>query len=113
MEDDDQPDETTRLLNQPATEPPRLSPLRAIVAAFTIHLLLTIGSNLALAPQTAIIQDIVCSQYYDGVSSRNNSLPTDKWCGVAPVQSEVAYVIGWEAAIENIPSELFSCRCRR
>lgn len=57
---------------------------------------------IALAPQTAILQDIVCKQYYDGVGSRNGSAP-DR-CSVEPVQSEVAYVIGWEAAIENIPS---------
>jgi MFS family permease len=29
-------------------------------------------------------------------------------CGVVPVQSEVAYVIGWEAAIENIPNMLLA-----
>lgn len=81
-----------------------MTPLRAIVAAFTIHLLLSTGTNIALTPQTTILQDIVCRQYYEDVNSTNSPLAVPYDCTVEPVQSEVAYVIGWEAAIENIPS---------
>ncbi|KAK2597400.1 hypothetical protein QQS21_006024 [Conoideocrella luteorostrata] len=115
-----QPSETTQLLPSPSS-PPSLStsslpsPLRSIIAAFTIHLLLNTATNLALAPQTAILRDIVCKQYYDGVgvgvgagSRSDTTSPGLDRCSVAPVQSEVAYVIGWEAAIENIPNMLLA-----
>ncbi|KAK9435634.1 Major facilitator superfamily domain, general substrate transporter [Metarhizium brunneum] len=94
----------------PTLLPSKPDALRSIVAAFTIHLLLNIATNIALTPQTAILQDIVCKQYYDGVDSLAGTTHVqDKdRCGVVPVQSEVAYVIGWEAAIENIPNMLLA-----
>lgn len=97
-------DETTSLLpenERPNASPAALSPLRSIVAAFTIQLLLSIGSNMPLTPQTAILQDIVCNQYYNGSSPLNG---TSYDCTIEPVVGEVAKIIGWEYAIENIPS---------
>ncbi|KJK78447.1 hypothetical protein H634G_06145 [Metarhizium anisopliae BRIP 53293] len=94
----------------PTLLPSKPDALRSIVAAFTIHLLLNIATNIALTPQTAILQDIVCKQYYDGVDSLAGTTHVQEKdrCSVVPVQSEVAYVIGWEAAIENIPNMLLA-----
>ena len=100
MEEDDAT-ETTRLLNAPNQHSSKPSALRSIVAAFTIHLLLNIATNIALTPQTAILQDIVCNKYYDQLITRNDTI---RDCSIEPVQGEVAYVIGWEMAMENIPS---------
>lgn len=101
MEEDETTTETSRLLNSPSRDNSKPSSLRSIVAAFTIHLFLNIATNLALTPQTAILQDIVCKNYYSQPNTRND---TTHDCGIEPVQGEVAYVIGWEMAIENIPS---------
>lgn len=101
--EEDETTETTRLLNTSSRDNanPNPSALRSIVAAFTIHLLLNIATNIALTPQTAILQDIVCQKYYDQPNTRNDTIYD---CSVESVQGEVAYVIGWEMAIENIPS---------
>ena len=104
--EEDETTETTRLLNNPSREDSKPSALRSIVAAFTIHLLLNIATFLALTPQTAILQDIVCKKYYDQPNTRNETI---RDCSIEPVQGEVAYVIGWETAIENIPSMPVSC----
>ncbi|WPH04816.1 MFS multidrug transporter [Acrodontium crateriforme] len=85
--------------------PASLSPLRSIIAAFTIQLLLSIGSNMPLTPQTAILQDIVCKQYYEGAKPLNS---TSLDCTIEPVIGEVARIIGWEYAIENIPNMLLA-----
>lgn len=104
--EEDETTERTRLLGTPSRDDSKPSALRSIVAAFTIHLLLNIATNLALTPQTAILQDIVCKKYYDQPNTRNDTMYD---CSIEPVQGEVAYVIGWEMAIENIPSMSICC----
>lgn len=66
----------------------------AIVAGF--------ASYLEFAPQTKIFQDIVCREYYRNHESRLDiDLNVD--CKIEPVQSEVAYIVGWLSTITEIP----------
>lgn len=102
-----QPSETTRLLDSHSAPKPSLpsstSALQCILAAAAVQLFLNVGSHIALVPQTALLQDIICENYYARVDLHHGTAsPLDK-CKVKPVQSEVAYVIGWQQAFENIP----------
>jgi hypothetical protein len=76
---------------------------RIIVAAAVVQLLLNCGSHISLAPQTAILQEIICEKYY-----QTHALDPDLLdrCKVEPVQSEVAYIDGWRATFETLPGTL-------
>ncbi|KAK5994895.1 Efflux pump ustT [Cladobotryum mycophilum] len=81
--------------------------LPCILVAAAIQLLLDVGSTIALVPHTSIIQDIVFSNYYARINGHNETLPIDR-CKSVPVQSEVAFIDGWQAAIENVPTMLLA-----
>lgn len=99
---DSPPSEATPLLSSPP--PPASSPdrVRSIASAFTIMLLLGIAAQIAIAPQTQLLNDIICSDYYSQRQHKGTFPSRD--CYAPAVQSEMAFIIGWEAAIENIPS---------
>lgn len=65
-------------------------------------LLLGIAAQVAIAPQTQLLNDIICTDYYS--QRQNKGTFPSRDCYVPAVQSEMAFIIGWEAAIENIPS---------
>ena len=85
------------------TPPQQYSPkfaLQCILAAAAVQLLLNIGSHISMVPQTAILQDIVCRKHYAGV----DNVPGPDRCKAEAVQSEMAYIMGWQEAIETVPS---------
>lgn len=106
---DQHADETTVLLGarSPSPEPPsrRLSSaLRRILAIGAVTVLVEIASQLSTVPQTEILEKIVCRNYYarDGLHDVIAFGP-DR-CKAEPVQSELAYVRGWQFSIQIIPS---------
>jgi hypothetical protein len=107
-----EPDETTRLLDTAALAPsPKSranhpSALRTILSTAAVLLILNIGSHIALVPQTVILQDIVCRNYYANVNSDLPIVPDVNRCKVEPVQSEVAYINGWKDSLEVVPGTL-------
>ncbi len=79
------------------------SPWFTILAAASIWLLLMASSHITLVPTTAILQDIICDKYYARVDL-DPSVPVADKCSVEPVQSEMAYIIGWKSSLEFIPA---------
>jgi hypothetical protein len=70
--------------------------------ATAVQLLLSVRSYISLVPSTAILQDIICKDYYALHTETVASLDINR-CKVVPVQSEVAYILGWQGALENVP----------
>ncbi|KAK4184894.1 major facilitator superfamily domain-containing protein, partial [Podospora australis] len=68
-------------------------------------LFLQIGSFLSLAPQTAILESIVCRQYYEDIRLR--PLVIDD-CKIEPIQSKVAFINGWKDVFETLPVIVFA-----
>lgn len=104
--EDSRPDESAILLNfeqRSARLVSRESPsaLRCILAAASVQLLLSIGSFIALAPQTELLQNIICKDYYQdhdlGLTSGLDR------CKAEPIQAEVAYINAWREAFETVP----------
>ena len=114
MMEDDQPTEETGLLDRASTvSPVPLSEVsgptvrRTILSAAAVLLALNIGSHVTFAPQTAILQDIVCRNYYaDGVSGLPR-LPAgdndDGRCEIEPILSEIALINAWKDVSEALP----------
>ncbi|KJZ71682.1 hypothetical protein HIM_08920 [Hirsutella minnesotensis 3608] len=103
-------DETLPLLRPPsvlAVSTPDDSSFRAWRAIFCTaltFLLLCISSHISLAPLTAILQDIVCREYYaDSVG-----LDSPDRCNIDPVQSRVAAINGWREVSESLPAMLLA-----
>lgn len=68
------------------------------------------GVQITTAPSLAILQGIICQNYYEkGITdsvSLGRGLPTnfeDDRCKVGPVQSEVAEVNAWKDVFEILP----------
>jgi len=65
--------------------------------------MLNTGAYLSFAAQLAILQEIVCAKYYEGIAPRPLSLD-DNRCKIDAVQSEVAFVNGWKDVFEMLPA---------
>ncbi|KAH8668573.1 major facilitator superfamily domain-containing protein [Xylariales sp. PMI_506] len=107
----EQPNETTGLLDSTEQAPSsskRPGHWRVILTIITIHLLLNIGRCLAIAPDTSILMDIVCNQYYAEAQLGSGTPPTDDRCKIEPVQSEVALINSWRSIVEFLPGVLLA-----
>lgn len=105
---DEQPSETTGLLGsaqqpRPLSKAKRPSYWHVILTVITVHLLLNTARCIAIAPDTFILMDIVCRQYYASAGLDPGASPADDRCKVEPVQSMVAYIISWRHVVEFLP----------
>jgi len=59
---------------------------------------------LQFAPTTEIMESILCEAYYSQGSSVivSPSIFTDEECKVAPIQTELALVLGWQPLFNSI-----------
>lgn len=99
----EQENEATALL-APAERPTEgRRVLWTIVTAAAALVTLTIGSQISIAAQIAILEDLVCQKYY----AENGGVPlTPSACKVEPVQSEVAWINGWKDSMEVLPGAI-------
>ncbi|ETS77363.1 hypothetical protein PFICI_11237 [Pestalotiopsis fici W106-1] len=104
------PDEETRLLDPepPASQSPGSKPSsgpgfwQTILSATAVLFILEIGNQLSLAPSTAILEATVCQKYYAAIDGHLGD------CKAEPIQSEVAYILGWKDVFENLPAILLA-----
>jgi hypothetical protein len=82
--EDEQPSETGRLLASASKAKPP-SYWRVILTVVTVHLLLNIARCIAIAPDTFILMDIVCRQYYAPAGLNPGTSPADDRYKVEPV----------------------------
>jgi hypothetical protein len=102
------PDEATSLLHETDTTavPIRKDPdswlaLRVVTAISLLVFALEISSAIADAPQTQILEGIVCEKHY-ATSSWTNAT-SDERCKIEAIQTEVAMLIGWKNTFEMLP----------
>ncbi|KAL9112669.1 MAG: hypothetical protein Q9187_007729 [Circinaria calcarea] len=73
-----------------------------ILALSAVMLILDTSNYISMAPETAILEHIVCGKYYASLGIFDGKLQPDK-CKIEPVQSEVAIILGWKDALDTIP----------
>ncbi|KAK0663415.1 major facilitator superfamily domain-containing protein [Cercophora samala] len=78
----------------------------AIIRAASVVICLDIGRYLSLAPQTAMLESIVCRQYYAPNHSHALPEPGSERCKIEPIQSEVAFINGWMDVFDTLPALL-------
>ncbi|KAK4165567.1 major facilitator superfamily domain-containing protein [Cladorrhinum sp. PSN259] len=134
IRDHDSDIETAALLGGPSDDHPAAleeplgpKPMSVKSILFTmltsagVVFLLDIGNSLSLAPQTAILESIVCQRYYERLHGQLNwqyqgnvsviswgAGGTDKDCKIGPIQSQVAFINGWKDVCETLPGILFA-----
>lgn len=62
-----------------------------------------LGYCMSLAPQTQLLEDIVCRQYYKVENSGPIGRPSEKMCKDPAVQDVVANLFGWQTFFDGIP----------
>jgi len=107
------------------TQPARISSrspggIRSIVltllSSASVVFLLDIGNSLSLAPQTAVLESIVCEQYYARgrggshllTAMGDRSPPGADLCKLPAIQAEVAFINGWKDVSETLPGILLA-----
>jgi len=84
---------------------------RVLAILSAIFIIVNFGAMMEDAPMTVIFQDIICKKYYKDAAKAGNMtitpavplvavLPFD--CKIEPVQTELAFIIGWKNTIEMI-----------
>ncbi|XWW92147.1 hypothetical protein V2A60_000069 [Cordyceps javanica] len=63
------------------------------------------GYVMSAAPQTRLIEDIVCRKYYSAetLSTLGLTSPSEDMCKERPVQDAVAQLFGWQTFFDGIP----------
>ncbi|EED22271.1 conserved hypothetical protein [Talaromyces stipitatus ATCC 10500] len=91
--------------------------LYTIASLCVVLLIFDLSNYIAVVPQTAIYEEIVCRGYYSSEKLALGNPSGDK-CKVEPIQSEVALISGWRDTFDTIPENgppwsgwLFAQRC--
>ncbi|EED14312.1 conserved hypothetical protein [Talaromyces stipitatus ATCC 10500] len=79
--------------------------LYTIASLCLVLFIFDISNYIAVVPQTAIFEEIVCRDYYSSGFSVLGNTSGDK-CKIEPIQSEVALISGWRDTFETIPALL-------
>lgn len=77
-----------------------------ILVASVILLFVNFGDALGTAPQVRIFEEVACRKYKSsiGLDGPNGTVVFDgDICKSEPVQSEVAFVIGWKNTLDILP----------
>ncbi|KAF1952033.1 MFS general substrate transporter [Byssothecium circinans] len=69
-----------------------------------VMLLLDTSSYLSVGPEVAIFEQVACREYY-GPTFISDTMDESQ-CKIEPVQSEVAFVIAWNNALQTVPGIL-------
>lgn len=67
-------------------------------------LLFDLSNNLSEVAEVAILEDIVCRDYY-AKSAVNTIISAAERCKIEPIQTEIALLNGWRETFETIPGE--------
>ncbi|KAI8945871.1 major facilitator superfamily domain-containing protein [Xylaria longipes] len=69
------------------------------IAIGAVIMLANFSSVITMAPRLAIFEDVICRQFY----SDRTDIAGAPDCKIEPVQSEVAFVNGWEKTLSLLP----------
>ena len=97
----------TPLLDRDSPKEPRsLYKQNVIILIFAFLFLAELGNGIFLAPSTAVMENIICRNYYPEVS--HNIMANDPRCKQDNVQGALANIKGWMATFECIPGILMA-----
>jgi hypothetical protein len=87
---------------------------RITAAVFLTYFLLEFGLLTLQVPGSRLFERAVCRRYYRDISSPSTFLIIaeeieERLCKIAPIQREVALLVGWRDSFLAIPSELPLC----
>jgi len=84
---------------------------RVLAILSAIFIIVNFGAMMEDAPMTVIFQDILCKKYYKDAARAGNTTDAPAVplfaavafdCKVEPIQTELAFIIGWRNTIEMI-----------
>ncbi|KAL5920704.1 hypothetical protein ACKVWC_002782 [Pyricularia oryzae] len=67
-----------------------------------------VGSGMSLAPQTRLLEDIVCRRHFKMHGSGGGGGPAEEMCKDPAIQKVVAELFGWRAFFDGIPGLLLA-----
>jgi hypothetical protein len=104
-------DETVPLLSGDHTVSPGVSASikkRTFLITAAAIVIIDLAMWLGIAPQTQIMEDIICRQYYEHGPSDPSKLVlpiTSYDCKIPAVQNELAFISGWYDTLFSLPSK--------
>jgi PCFT/HCP family folate transporter-like MFS transporter 1/3 len=104
-------DETAPLLTDGSSAPELTTarpthPIRTVWLMSLLILFLAGSGSLLSVPQTRLVEDVLCRQYYQ--DAYGPSEPIDEHlCKNAAIQSELAYIMGFSDTVDAITGTLF------
>ncbi|KAI0192750.1 MFS multidrug transporter [Xylaria flabelliformis] len=69
------------------------------IAVSAVLMLANFSSVITMAPRLAIFEDVICTQFY----ADRTDIAGAPDCKIEPVQSEVAFINGWEKTLSLLP----------
>ncbi len=83
---------------------------RLTALVFLVYFLLEFGLLVLQVPGSRLYERAVCRRYYRNIPSSGNALNSsgeidERLCKLAPIQREVALLIGWRDSLLAIPSQ--------
>lgn len=101
----------TSLSTAPSVAPDHPKFLRVVIVSIICVFLIELGDYMLRAPFMRILEDAVCRAYFKSVapSGVDLALPIpEEDCKIAPVQSELANLKGWDLTFSCIPGILLA-----
>ena len=107
--------ETTTLLPKPHNAPKKLNIEFVSFLLLVIIALASTADGISYTPLTRVFESIVCYKYWEQHDPSKLSLPRsqlgpgaiggvpEEFCKVAPIQSEVALIKGWQIFFDGLP----------
>jgi hypothetical protein len=82
--------------------------LRVVVICIICVFVVEAGDYMLRAPYTRMLEDIICRAYYEAATpSISPPIPEDN-CKIAPIQSKLAMLKGWDVTFSCIPGILLA-----
>ena len=84
-------------------------PQRALFLPILLKALATLSSALQATPRLRALESDVCRTHYriydPSVINPSSDDVAEELCKIAQVQTDLAYLLGWESFFENIPGQ--------
>jgi hypothetical protein len=72
-----------------------------VVGLAFVVLILDLASCITISgPEQAVVEKIICDRYHFATEL------DPRRCKIEPIQSEVAFILGWKEALQTLPSKM-------
>ena len=85
---------------------------RAAYICALLKVLATLSSAISVVPRLRLVESNVCRSHYQtfnqsAINPWTDSVP-EELCKIAKVQTELAFLLGWDSFFQNIPGALLT-----